>query len=47
MRRKGGIVGTQEIFRTAKLFLNGTIMMDTRYYTFFKTHRVYKTKNEP
>ena len=36
----------QRIFQAEKSTLYGIIMMDTCYYTFFQTYRMYSTKSE-
>lgn len=46
--RKRWIEGTQEEFKVAKeIILHDTTMVNTCFYTFFKTHRMYNTKSEP
>lgn len=43
--RKESWVG--ETFLGSETTLLKIVMVDTHYYTFFKTHRIYNTKNAP
>lgn len=44
---RGGIDGTQRMFRAGKLFCILLIVVDICPYKIPQTHRTYKTKSEP